>query len=207
MNLLFISIGFNSFLSSFSCPYREIFPFFIRSFFQFNHESGEECVTDRLSVLLSILRSFFFILVEKPLPMVAPGDVMSVVGLLLAGGVTLGIAITVMVLNMRKQCSGAAESDSYVQCSLLSRLFLYPVYLSLLLWSRFPLFYSPFPILTEAFGHNTCHHVDVSILPMVLCYPHAPLLSRFLCQPGQTLLPLLKWPLHPPRGSRMMTAR
>ncbi|XP_067113550.1 nectin-1-like [Osmerus mordax] len=49
---------------------------------------------------------------EKPLPMVAPGDVISVVGLLLAGGVTLGIAITVMVLNMRKQCSGAAESDS-----------------------------------------------------------------------------------------------
>lgn len=42
---------------------------------------------------------------EKPRPLVAPGDIINVVCLLLAGGLTLGTAITVLALKLRMQCS------------------------------------------------------------------------------------------------------
>ena len=126
--------------------------------------------------------SFFLILLEKPLPMVAPGDVISVVGLLLAGGVTLGIAITVMVLNMRKQCGGAAESDSYVQCSLLSHLASFSLSRScsgaVSRSSTLPFLFVRRPLATTFLKHlSLCRCIDFQI-----CYPHAPLLLRFLCQ-------------------------
>ena len=45
---------------------------------------------------------FVFIL-EKPLPQIATGDVISVVALLLAAGVLMGITITVLVLKIRSK--------------------------------------------------------------------------------------------------------
>ncbi|KAM6986413.1 nectin 1a isoform 2-T2 [Aplochiton taeniatus] len=49
---------------------------------------------------------------EKPLPLIATGDVISVIGLLLAAGVLLGISITVLVLNMRKQRTKSSDGNS-----------------------------------------------------------------------------------------------
>eukprot|EP00063_Salmo_salar_P063573 XP_014038408.1 PREDICTED: uncharacterized protein LOC106591715 [Salmo salar] len=48
---------------------------------------------------------------EEPLPQVGTGDVISVLGMLLAVGLILGVAITVLLLNRRKQ-RGEADADS-----------------------------------------------------------------------------------------------
>lgn len=48
--------------------------------------------------------------VEKPLPQIATGDVISVVALLLAAGVLMGITVTVLVLKIRSR----KDNSSYV---------------------------------------------------------------------------------------------
>lgn len=55
--------------------------------------------------------------VEKPLPQIATGDVISVIALLLAAGVLMGITITVLVLKIRSR----KEDSSYVRTPLLSQ--------------------------------------------------------------------------------------
>lgn len=52
--------------------------------------------------------------VEKPLPQIATGDVISVIALLLAAGVLMGITITVLVLKLRSR----KDSSSYVNSPL-----------------------------------------------------------------------------------------
>lgn len=47
---------------------------------------------------------------DKPLPQIATGDVISVVALLLAAGVLMGITITVLVLKIRSR----KDDTSYV---------------------------------------------------------------------------------------------
>lgn len=47
---------------------------------------------------------------EKPLPQIATGDVISVIALLLAAGVLMGITITVLVLKIRSR----NKQSSYV---------------------------------------------------------------------------------------------
>ncbi|XP_017273699.1 nectin cell adhesion molecule 1a [Kryptolebias marmoratus] len=49
--------------------------------------------------------------IEKPLPQIATGDVISVIALLLAAGVLMGITITVLVLKIRSRKDGSS-SDS-----------------------------------------------------------------------------------------------
>lgn len=53
--------------------------------------------------------------VEKPLPQIATGDVISVIALLLAAGVLMGITITVLVLKIRSR----KDDSSYVSTPLL----------------------------------------------------------------------------------------
>lgn len=62
--------------------------------------------------LKSVLLGFFS--AEKPLPQIATSDVISVIALLLAAGVLLGITITVLVLKIRSRKYDA----SYVNSSL-----------------------------------------------------------------------------------------
>ncbi|XP_056295657.1 nectin-1-like isoform X1 [Pseudoliparis swirei] len=50
-------------------------------------------------------------IIEKPLPQIAPGDVISVIALLLAAGVLMGITVTVLVLKIRSR-KGSASNDS-----------------------------------------------------------------------------------------------
>ncbi|KAK0150266.1 Nectin-1 [Merluccius polli] len=50
-------------------------------------------------------------IIEKPLPQIAAGDVISVVALLLAAGVLMGITVTVLVLKIRSRKDGDS-SDS-----------------------------------------------------------------------------------------------
>lgn len=50
-------------------------------------------------------------IIEKPLPQIATSDVVSVIALLLAAGVLMGITITVLVLKIRSRKSGST-SDS-----------------------------------------------------------------------------------------------
>ena len=45
---------------------------------------------------------------EKPLPQIATGDVISVIALLLAAGVLMGITITVLVLKIRSRKDGSS---------------------------------------------------------------------------------------------------
>lgn len=52
--------------------------------------------------------------VEKPLPQIATGDVISVIALLLAAGVLMGITITVLVLKIRSR----KDDSSYVNTPL-----------------------------------------------------------------------------------------
>ncbi|XP_076024845.1 nectin 1a [Genypterus blacodes] len=50
-------------------------------------------------------------ILEKPLPQIATGDIVSVVALLLAAGVLLGITITVLVLKIRSRKDGASDES------------------------------------------------------------------------------------------------
>ncbi|XP_028322883.1 nectin 1a [Gouania willdenowi] len=50
-------------------------------------------------------------IIEKPLPQIATGDVISVVALLLAAGVLMGITITVLVLKIRSQKSNSSGNS------------------------------------------------------------------------------------------------
>ncbi|XP_075958670.1 nectin 1a [Anarhichas minor] len=50
-------------------------------------------------------------IIEKPLPQIATGDVISVIALLLAAGVLMGITITVLVLKIRSR-KGNSSTDS-----------------------------------------------------------------------------------------------
>lgn len=56
--------------------------------------------------------------VEKPLPQIATGDVISVIALLLAAGVLMGITITVLVLKIRsrKDDSSYANNPLFLHC-------------------------------------------------------------------------------------------
>ncbi|XP_029555221.1 nectin-1 isoform X1 [Salmo trutta] len=49
---------------------------------------------------------------EEPLPQVGTGDVISVLGMLLAVGLILGVAITVLLLNNRRKQRGEMDADS-----------------------------------------------------------------------------------------------
>lgn len=49
--------------------------------------------------------------IEKPQPQIATGDVVSVIALLLAAGVLMGITITVLVLKIRTR----KDNTSYVK--------------------------------------------------------------------------------------------
>ncbi len=51
--------------------------------------------------------------IDKPLPQIATGDVISVIALLLAAGVLMGITITVLVLKIRSR-----KDNSYVNSPL-----------------------------------------------------------------------------------------
>lgn len=58
----------------------------------------------------SLRRCLFLSSAEKPLPQIATGDVISVIALLLAAGVLMGITITVLVLKIRSR----NKQSSYV---------------------------------------------------------------------------------------------
>ncbi|CAL8304915.1 unnamed protein product [Gadus morhua 'NCC'] len=51
------------------------------------------------------------VIIEKPLPQVATGDVISVIALLLAAGVLMGITVTVLVLKMRSRKDGTSSQS------------------------------------------------------------------------------------------------
>uniref|UniRef100_A0A8C2X0C6 Ig-like domain-containing protein n=1 Tax=Cyclopterus lumpus TaxID=8103 RepID=A0A8C2X0C6_CYCLU len=59
-----------------------------------------------------------FFSVEKPLPQIATGDVISVIALLLAAGVLMGITVTVLVLKIRSRKGSASyvTSPLYLHC-------------------------------------------------------------------------------------------
>uniref|UniRef100_A0A4W5PE07 Nectin cell adhesion molecule 1 n=1 Tax=Hucho hucho TaxID=62062 RepID=A0A4W5PE07_9TELE len=71
------------------------------------------CVCVCVFVCVYVCNCVFSLCVEEPLPQVGTGDVISVLGMLLAVGLILGVAITVLLLNRRKQ-RGEMDADSYV---------------------------------------------------------------------------------------------
>uniref|UniRef100_A0A1A7WIL7 Poliovirus receptor-related 1a n=2 Tax=Iconisemion striatum TaxID=60296 RepID=A0A1A7WIL7_9TELE len=54
-------------------------------------------------------------IIEKPLPQIATGDVISVIALLLAAGVLMGITVTVLVLKIRSRKENPDDSPSRKQ--------------------------------------------------------------------------------------------
>ncbi|XP_034406586.1 nectin cell adhesion molecule 1a [Cyclopterus lumpus] len=54
-------------------------------------------------------------IIEKPLPQIATGDVISVIALLLAAGVLMGITVTVLVLKIRSRKGSASNASPSIK--------------------------------------------------------------------------------------------
>ena len=89
----------------------------IRAKWKERNDLAEVCCW--LSVCVCVCVCVCIFPLEKPLPQIATGDVISVVALLLAAGVLMGITITVLVLKIRSR----KDDSSYVNSPLSLHLF------------------------------------------------------------------------------------